>query len=51
MHQHDVIINWFKLYTKILKNYEILSKDTYNMNEKNFVMRLHDKHKIIYSKN
>ncbi len=47
MHNEELINDWFDLYTKILENYDLQSSDIYNMNEKNFIMRITSKCRVI----
>ncbi len=49
MHDEEVIRNWFQLILNIMKKYDIELKDTYNMNEKSFALRLLSKHRVICS--
>lgn len=49
-HNKELINDWFDLYAQILKDYDLQSSNIYNMNEKNFVMRIADKCKVICSK-
>ncbi len=46
-HNEELINDWFDLYTKILENYDLQSSDIYNMNEKNFIMRIMSKCRVI----
>jgi len=47
MYNEELINDWFDLYTKILENYDLQSSDIYNMNEKNFIMRIMSKCRVI----
>ena len=47
MHKEERLINWFILFQKTVKKNNIEQQDIYNMNEKEFVMRLLSKMKII----
>jgi hypothetical protein len=49
MHDEKVIRNWFQLVSNTLKKYNIDLKDTYNIDEKGFVLRLLGKHRVICS--
>ncbi len=46
-HNKELINDWFDLYTKILENYDLQSSDIYNMNEKNFIIRIMSKCRVI----
>ena len=50
MHKKKKLVDWFDLYKRILKNYKIEQQNIYNMNEKDFVMSMQSKLKIIYLK-
>ncbi len=46
-HNEELINNWFNLYIKILENYDLQSSDIYNMNEKDFIIRIISKCRVI----
>ena len=46
-----IINDWFRLYFDILKQHDFYFKDIYNMNEKDFTMKMQNKLKIICFKN
>ena len=47
MHDENVIKRWFQLFQNTVQKYDIQLQDTYNMNEKNFALRLQDQHRVI----
>ncbi len=46
-HNKELINDWFDLYTQVLEDYDLQSSDIYNMNEKDFVMRIASKCRVI----
>ena len=47
IHITEKLADWFSLYKKTVKDYKIEKSDIYNMNEKNFVMKIQKKMKVI----
>ena len=46
----DIIQDWFELYKSIKVEFGILDKDTYNMNENEYMMGIAGSSKVVFSK-
>lgn len=46
----QIIQEWFALYTSVKAKYRILDEDTYNMDEKGFMMRVAGNAKVVFLK-